>query len=67
MKKEFLENDKLLTCSELQELLNVSRTTIHRYVKGGILNAYKVGKRLYFLKSEVFENILSSEVKTEAA
>lgn len=40
---------------EVCSLLSVSRQTIHAWVKEGILRAYKVKSRLYFLATEVDE------------
>ncbi|WP_243751789.1 helix-turn-helix domain-containing protein [Niastella caeni] len=44
---------------EVQQLLQVSRTTIYEWIKHGKLKPYKVRSRVYFLWKDV-QNILNS-------
>lgn len=48
---------------ELAEKLRVSAMTIYRYIKGGKLNAYKIGKEFRIDKEEF--NKFLNKVKTK--
>jgi predicted DNA-binding transcriptional regulator AlpA len=52
------EHDEMLSTKGLMEFLKASRQGIHNWVKRGIIPRRKIGKRNYFLKSEV---IMASE------
>ncbi|MDV4068936.1 helix-turn-helix domain-containing protein [Elizabethkingia anophelis] len=47
------EEKPLYTRQETAELLDVSLTTLHNWNKAGILNAKKMGSRVYYSKEEV--------------
>lgn len=47
---------------ELAEKLRVNRMTIYRYIKGGKLEAYKIGKE-YRIDRSVFEQFMSKVKK----
>ena len=50
-----------------QKLLgNVSRATINRLVQKGILEAYKLGGKLYFKRSQVIEAIEAGKMEKAA-
>ena len=49
---------KLITRKQLQELLDISYTTILRWEKSEFLNGYKIGKKVYYA-SEDIENLLT--------
>jgi excisionase family DNA binding protein len=42
-----------LTRQELKDLLKVDLSTIHNWTKRGKINAYGIGNRVYFKRSEV--------------
>jgi excisionase family DNA binding protein len=44
---------EFLTTTQVQEMLQVDRTTIYRMVEGGRLPAFRVGKQWRFLKPEI--------------
>ena len=44
---------ELLERSDVAELLNVTFTTLHDWVKKGVLPAHKIGNRVYFKRSEI--------------
>ncbi|MCH8904207.1 MAG: helix-turn-helix domain-containing protein [Bacteroidetes bacterium] len=54
------EEDNLLKIEEVQDLLSVSKVTIHKWKKKGILPYYKLNRRLYFKKSEILAALRSS-------
>ncbi len=51
-----------ITRNEASELLGVSLVTIHNWTKEGVINAYKIGTRVRFKRSEI-ENILLNSNK----
>ena len=55
------QEDRLLSTEELAERLHVSRVTIFRYVKGGKIRAYKLGRRNLFSLNEVFATLKNAE------
>lgn len=42
-----------ITRREVAQLFKISLVTVHDWTKKGILQAYKIGKRVYFKPSEV--------------
>ena len=57
-----IQPTKYLTRNEVCELLSVDLSTLHRWTKSGKLNAYGIGNRVYYLRSEVDEKILNSKI-----
>lgn len=54
---------KLLTLSEVADIMKVSESTIRRLIKGGILTAYKVGERGQLrVKEEDLEKYLKDQI-----
>ena len=51
------ENYKWLNVVQLEEKLQISRSTVNRWMKLGVINGYrfKGARTLYFLESEVDE------------
>ncbi len=47
--------ERLLTRAETSERLNVSLVTIHSWIKSGILVGYRIGKKIRFKETEVYE------------
>ena len=47
--------DNFLTLKEAATYLKVSRTTLWRYCRTGIVKARRISKKLYFKKSELDE------------
>ncbi len=48
------EKEEILTTEDIQKMFKVSKVTIHKWKKKGILPYYKMGRRVYFKKSEIF-------------
>lgn len=68
--QEFLEvykpqqpND-YLTRSEVCEMLKIEVTTIHNWSKSNILKPRKIGGRVYFLRSEIYDSIVLENQKS---
>lgn len=49
----FIMADEFYTASELAKKLKVNVMTIYRYIKGGKLRAYKIGKEFRIDKNEL--------------
>ena len=57
-----IEPNNLYTTSEAQDFLKVSKSTLKRYLKKGIIKAYKVGGRYKIWGSELLR-LVSPEVE----
>ena len=55
--------EKLITRYETTELLGVSIVTVHNWVKANILKAYRVGNKVRFKESEVYNALQSINSK----
>ena len=55
---------QLLSAPEAAELCHVSRVTIHRWIQRGRLNAVRIGKSRFLLKSEI-EGICAAQNGTD--
>jgi excisionase family DNA binding protein len=64
VKEEKTEND-YLTKKQACKLLNISETTIWRWVKDGKIIAHGIGSKRYFKRSELIESITSLQSNTE--
>lgn len=64
MDKEIKPN-QVYTTKEAQDYLKVSRSTIKRFLKKGIINANKVGGRYKILGSEIVR-VVSPKAETKA-
>ena len=51
--------DRHLTREQTAKLLNISYPTLKSWVNNGYLNSYKLGRRVYFIESEVNQCIKS--------
>ena len=60
IKKNFQpkEPDELLTRQETADLLKVSLTTLWQWNNKGVLNAYGLGNRVYYKRSEVQNRVV---------
>lgn len=52
-----------LTRKEAADLFGVSLVTIHNWTKEGVINAYKIGTRIRFRRSELEQILLNSNKK----
>ena len=59
-----LEED-LLSIEDVQKIFRVSKVTIHKWKKLGLIPYYKVNRKLYFKKSEVFDSLQNKKRKLE--
>ena len=57
-----VENEKLLTVSDVAELLDVSSRTVRNWVQTGVLKAYRFGREYKITQTYLNEFIKQSEV-----
>ena len=57
-----VENEKLLTVSDVAELLDVSDRTVRNWVQTGVLKAYRFGREYKITQTHLNEFIKQSEV-----
>lgn len=57
--------DELLSIADVQELFKVSKVTIHKWKKMGLIPYYKMNRKLYFKKSEILEAMSQKKRKIE--
>ncbi|KAF2955839.1 helix-turn-helix domain-containing protein [Marinitoga sp. 38H-ov] len=55
-------DDELLTRNEVMELFKISAPTIYRWGKKGILKPIKIGKKVFYKKSDI-EKLLNESYK----
>jgi excisionase family DNA binding protein len=48
-----IEQEDLLSTTEVCELLKISRTTLHNYVKKGYIECYKLGARALYSRAQI--------------
>jgi len=60
-----IKPDELYTTGEVRDFLKVSDSTIKRYLKKGIISAYKVGGRYRVMGKEVLR-LVSPKVENNA-
>ncbi len=63
LKKSFepKQPTEYLTRNEVAELLKIDLSTLHNWTKSGKLNAYGIGSRVYYERSEVESAIVKLE------
>lgn len=59
-----IEPPKYLTRKDVCEIFQIDLSTLYRWTKEGRLSAYGIGNRVYYLRSEVDEKILSSKINS---
>jgi len=57
--------EDLLTIEDVQKIFRVSKVTIHKWKKLGLIPYYKVNRKLYFKKSEVMDSLQNKKRKLE--
>jgi hypothetical protein len=58
-------NDDLLNIEDIQKLFNVSKVTVHKWKKKGLIPFYKMNRKVYFKKSEVINAMTHKKRKLE--
>ena len=52
----------LLTFAETAKFLRISKPTLHKYVKNGIITSHRIEKRVLFFESDVLSSIKERKV-----
>jgi hypothetical protein len=58
-------SDDLLNIEDIQKIFNVSKVTVHKWKKKGLLPFYKMNRKVYFKKSEVIDSMSHKKRKLE--
>lgn len=64
-KQQETVKDELLSIEDVQKIFKVSKVTIHKWKKQGLIPYYKVNRKLYFSRSEIFGSIVHKKRKLE--
>ena len=54
------ESDKLFTIREAMDYFSVSASTIHKYKRDNLLKFRRIGRKVYFLKSDLDKKLAES-------
>ena len=57
--------EDLLTIEDIQKVFKVSKVTVHKWKKKGLLPFYKMNRKVYFKKSEVIDAMQHKKRKLE--
>ena len=57
LKNSMKEEEQLLKIEEACVLLKVSKVTIHKWKKQNKIRSYRIGRKIYFKKSELMNSI----------
>jgi excisionase family DNA binding protein len=60
-----VKSDDLLSIEDIQKIFNVSKVTVHKWKKKGLLPFYKMNRKVYFKKSEVLDSMSHKKRKLE--
>ena len=58
-------SDDLLNIEDIQKIFNVSKVTVHKWKKKGLIPFYKMNRKVYFKKSEVIDSMSHKKRKLE--
>jgi hypothetical protein len=65
VKPQELPTDDLLNIDDIQKIFNVSKVTVHKWKKKGLIPFYKMNRKVYFKKSEVIDAMTHKKRKLE--
>ena len=65
IKQQETVKDELLSIEDVQNIFKVSKVTIHKWKKQGLIPYYKVNRKLYFKRSEIFGSMVHKKRKLE--
>lgn len=58
-------SDDLLNIEDIQKIFGVSKVTVHKWKKKGLIPFYKMNRKVYFKKSEVIDSMAHKKRKME--
>ena len=59
------EKEEILSIEDVQKIFNVSKVTIHKWKKKGLIPYYKMNRKLYFKRSEILGSLKHKKRKFE--
>jgi excisionase family DNA binding protein len=65
MKLDQSKEFEIMTRQEVEEFLSVSYATVRRMCLRGELVAYRMGRRIYFRRSEILATMTANRVEVE--
>ena len=66
IRKQLKKETKLMSREEVEKFLGVSDTTLHNWNKSGELPAQKIGRRVYYNKSDIMAKLSSCQASKKA-
>ena len=60
--EQLVEEEVLLSRKEACQLLKINLSTLHRWCKQGIISQYGVSNRVYFLRSELLNQVKDNKI-----
>ena len=60
-----INSDDLLNIEDIQKIFNISKVTVHKWKKKGLIPFYKMNRKVYFKKSEVLNAMSHKKRKME--
>lgn len=64
-RKKTPTSEDLLTIEDMERLFKVSKVTIHKWKKRGLIPFYKINRKVYFKRSEVINSMIHKKRKLE--
>jgi predicted DNA-binding transcriptional regulator AlpA len=49
--------EKPVTAPHVCKMIGISRPALHKYSKAGVFRAHKIGSKVFYLESEVMEDL----------
>ncbi len=59
------EKEEILSIEDVQKIFKVSKVTIHKWKKKGLLPYYKMNRRVYFKRSEIIGAMIHTKRKLD--
>jgi transposase len=61
--KQKIEKEEILSIEDVQNIFKVSKVTIHKWKKKGLLPYYKMNRKVYFKRSEILTSMAHKKRK----
>ena len=63
--QQVTEKEEILSIEDVQKIFNVSKVTIHKWKKKGLIPYYKMNRKVYFKRSEILGSLAHKKRKLE--
>ena len=64
-KQQEIAKEEILSIEDVQKIFNVSKVTIHKWKKKGLLPYYKMNRKVYFKRSEILGSMIHKKRKLD--